>query len=83
MHREKLIRVIHILTWEMFWFFLVKPHSERMAMKCLTDAINHMIPELANATFASQSHSCTSQPPKVQPMLTIFQLRSQEVQTIQ
>lgn len=82
MHREKLIGGIHSLTWETFWFFLVKPHSQQMAMMCLTDAINHMIPEFVDATFAAQLHSCMSQPLEVQPMLAICQLRSQEDQSI-
>jgi len=57
MHREKLIKGIHSLTWETFWFFLVKPHSQQMVMKCLTDAINDIIPKLVDATFTAQLHS--------------------------
>jgi len=37
--REILIAGIQTLTSETFWFFLVKPHSQRKGMKCLTDAI--------------------------------------------
>jgi len=57
MQREKLIRSIQSLTWETFWFFLVKPHSQQMAMKCLTDAINRMIPKFVDATYIAQLHS--------------------------
>ena len=83
MQREQLIGGIHSLTWEKFWFFLVKPHSQQMVVKCLTDVINHMIPELVDATFTTQLHSHMSHPPEVQPMLAIFQLRSQEDKPIQ
>lgn len=81
--REKIIGGIHSLTWETFWFFLVKPYSQQMVMKCLTDAINQMILELADATFTAQLHSHMSQPQEVQPMLAICQLRSQEDKLIQ
>ena len=57
MQREKLIEGIHNLTWETFWFSPVKPQNQQMAMKCLIDAINHMITELADATFTAQLHS--------------------------
>lgn len=47
-------------------------------MKCLMDAINCMIPELANATYTAQLHSQMSKPLEIQPMLTIYQLQSKE-----
>lgn len=69
--REKFIGGIPSLTWEMFWFFLVKPHSQQMTMKCLMDAINCMVPELADATYTAQLHSRMSHPLEIQPMLAI------------
>jgi len=61
--RERLIVGIQTLTWETFWFFLVKPHSQRTAMKCLTDAISYVIPEITNTTYIAQLHSRMSHPP--------------------
>ena len=80
---ERLIADIQILTWETFWFFLVKPYSKRTTMKCLTDAIGHVIPELNDATYTAQLHSRMSHPPELYPMLTICQLQSQDDQPIQ
>lgn len=35
--RQRLIADIQTLTWETFWFFLVKPYSQRISIKYLTD----------------------------------------------
>ena len=43
-------------------------------MKCLTDAIGHMIPELNDATYTAQLHSRMSHPLELQLMLAIGQL---------
>ena len=51
--REILISGIQTLTWENFWFFLVKPHSQRTVMKCLIDAIGYMIPKITDATYTA------------------------------
>ena len=80
--RKKLITNIKSITWETFWFSLVKPYSQRTTMKCLTDVIGHMIPELNVATYTAQLHSRMSHPPKLQPMLVICQLQSQDDQPI-
>ena len=42
----RLIAGINSLTWDASWFFLVKPHSQRAALKCLTDAIGYIIPDI-------------------------------------
>lgn len=81
--REILITCIQTLTWETFWFFLVKPYSQWITMKCLTDAIGHMIPKLTDATYTTQLHSHMSHPPELQLMLVICQLKSQDHQPIQ
>jgi len=78
--RERLITSIQTLTWETFWFFLVKPHSQRTTMKCLTDAIGYMIPEIIDATYTAQLHSHMSHPPELQPMLAICQLKAKDSQ---
>lgn len=71
----RLISGIQSLTWDAFWFFLIKPYSQRAALKCLTDAINYMIPEIHDATYSAQLHYCLSHPPELQLMLAIRQLK--------
>jgi len=72
----RLIAGIQSLTWDTYWLFLVKPYSQRAALKCLTDAIGCIIPEIHDATYSAQLHSRLSRPPKLEPMLAICQLRS-------
>ena len=71
----RLIAGINSLTWDAYWFFLVKPHSQRAALKCLTDAIGHIIPDIQDATYAAQLNSRLNRPHEVEPMLAICQLR--------
>ena len=74
----RLIAGVQSLTWDAFWFFLIKPYSQRAALKCLTDAIGYMIPEIQDATYSVQLNSRLSHPPELQPMLEICQLMSKE-----
>jgi len=78
--RERLITSIQSLTWDTFWFFLVKPHIQKEAMKCLTDAFAYMIPEITDAACFAQLHSCMSHLPELQPMLAICQLKPKDSQ---
>lgn len=70
-----LIAGIQSLTWDTFRFFLIKPYSQMVALKYLTDAISCMIPEAHDATCSAQLHSRLSRPPKLQLMLAICQLK--------
>ena len=70
----RLIAGINSLTWDAYWFFLVKPHSQRAALKCLTNAIGYIIPDIQDATYAAQLNSRLNRPPEVEPMLAISQL---------
>lgn len=69
--KERLITDIQSLTWNTFWFFLVKPYSQREALKCLTDVISYMIPEIHDAMYSAQLNSNLSHPLELQPMLAI------------
>ena len=73
--KGRVIAGINSLTWDTYWFFLVKPHSQRAALKCLTDAIGYIIPDIQDATYAAQLNSCLNRPPEVEPMLVISQLK--------
>ena len=73
--KGRLIVGINSLTWDTYWFFLVKPHTQRAALKCLTDAIRYMISDIQDATYAAQLSSRLNRPPEVEPMLAISQLR--------
>lgn len=57
--------------------FLSKPYSQRATLKCLTDAIGCIIPEIHDATYSAQLHSCLSRPPELEPMLAICRLKSE------
>ena len=75
---ERLIAGIQSLTWDTFWFFLVKPYNQRATLKCLTDAISYMIHEINDATYSTQLHSRLSHPPELQPMLTICYIKPKD-----
>jgi len=72
----RLIAGINSLTWDTYWLFLIKPYSQRAALKCLTDAIRSIVPDIQDATYAAQLNSRLNRPPEVEPMLAICQLRS-------
>ena len=72
----RLITGVNSLIWDTYWLFLVKPYSQRAALKCLTDAIRCVIPDIQDATYAAQLNSHLSRPQEVEPMLAICQLRS-------
>ena len=73
--KGRLIAGINSLTWDAYWFFLVKPHSQRAALKSLTDAIGYIIPDIQDATYVAQLNSRLNRPPEVGPMLVISQLK--------
>jgi len=73
--RGRLIAGVNSLNMETYWHFLVKPHEQRAALKCLTDAIQCMIPDIQDATYAAQLSSRLNKPPEIEPMLAINQLR--------
>lgn len=73
--RGRLIAGINSLNMEAYWHFLVKPHTQRAALECLTDANECMIPDIQDATYATQLSSRLKKPPEIEPMLSINQLR--------
>ena len=73
--KGRLIAGINSLNLDAYWLFLIKPHTQRAALKCLTDAIGCIIPDIQDATYAAQLSSCLKKPPEVEPMLAINQLR--------
>lgn len=72
----RLIARINSLTWDTYWLFLIKPYSQQATLKCLTDAIRSIVPDIQDATYAAQLNSRLNRPPEVEPMLTICQLKS-------
>lgn len=71
----RLIAGINSMTWDAYWFFLIKPYNQRAVLKCLTDAVGYIIPNIQDATFAAQFSLRLNKPPEVEPMLAISQLR--------
>ena len=74
-NRAKLITAVNSLDIDAYWQFLIKPHEQRSALKCLTEAVQYMIPEIQDSTYAAQLSSRLNKPPEVEPMLAINQLR--------
>ena len=72
----RLIIGINSLTWDTYWLFLIKPYSQRAALKCLTDAIRSIIPDIQDATYTAQLNYRLNRPPEVEPILEICQLKS-------
>ena len=73
--KGRLIAGVNTLTFDAYWLFFIKPHTQRSALKCLTDALGCIIPDIQDATYASQLCSRLNKPPEVEPMLAISQLR--------
>ena len=74
-NRARLITAVNSLDMDAYWRFLIKPHEQRSTLKCLTDAVQYMIPEIQDSTYAAQLSSRLNKPPEVEPMLAINQLR--------
>ena len=62
------------ISWDIMWTYLIKTHSEQMAIKFLSNAIHCIIPEFFDATYTGKLHSKMSQPIEVQDMLKICHL---------
>jgi len=73
--RGRLIAGVNSLNIETYWHFLIKPHEQRAGLKCLTDVVQCMIPDIQDATYAAQLSSRLNKPPEIEPMLAINQLR--------
>jgi len=73
--KERLIAGINSLNMEAYWHFLIKSHTQKAALKCLTDAISGILPDIHDATYAAQLGLCLNKPPEVEPMLATSQLR--------
>ena len=76
--REEQLKKLESLNWDTYWFYLVKPHSQQMTIKCLADAIDCMMPKLSDAVYTGQLHARMSHPPEIQTMLDICNLKPQE-----
>ena len=48
--KEEQLNGVQSLNWDVHWPFVVKPHNQQMTIKFL-DVIDHMMPELSNATY--------------------------------
>ena len=42
------------LDWDYYWAYTVKPHSQWMTLKYITDFAEKMVPTLANSVFLAQ-----------------------------
>lgn len=75
--RAESIKKLTKLNWDTYWQYLVKPHSQCMTLKCLTNFAEKIAPALADSVFTGQLKSEVGQPTLVKPMLNACDLREQ------
>ena len=52
--RAESIKKLTKLNWQTYWQYLVKPHSQCMTIKCLTNSAKKIAPALADSIFVGQ-----------------------------
>ena len=75
--KGKAIQALNRLNWECYWTYLVKPHSQWMTVKCITNAAEKLVPALVDAVFAAQLSTEVSQPTLLKPMLNTCNFKDQ------
>ena len=70
------VKKLSKLDHESYWQFLVKPYSQQMALCCLTNSTQNMVPPPSNVAFMGQLRSKVIDPSQVNPMLDICELKS-------
>ena len=60
---------------ECLFVLLSEAIQPKSRLKCLTDAIEYIIPDIQDATFAAQFSLRLNRPPELESMLAISQLR--------
>jgi len=75
-NKSQQIDKLQAISWENMWTYLIKPNNQQMAIKFLSNAVDCLIPEFSDATYAGQLHSEMSHPPRLQDMLKICNLAS-------
>jgi len=73
--RAESIKKLTKLNWETYWQYLVKPHSQCMTLKCLTNSAEKIAPTLADSIFAGQLKSEVDQPTLLKMMLNACNLK--------
>ena len=74
MSKSQQINKLQAISWDNMWTYLIKPYNQQMAIKFLSNAVDFLIPEFSDATYAGQLHSEMSHPPRLQDMLKICNL---------
>lgn len=75
--KMKAIQALAKLNWECYWTYLVKPHSQWMMVKCITNTAKKAAPTLVDAVFAAQLSAKISQPNLLKPMLNTCNFKDQ------
>jgi len=74
MNKNQQFNKLQTISWDNMWTYLIKPLNQQSAIKCLSNAVDCLIPEFSDATYARQLHSKMSHPSEVQEILKIFHL---------
>ena len=75
--KGKATQALARLNWECYWTYLVKPHSQWMTVKCITNTSEKVAPALVDAVFAAQLSAKISQPTLLKPMLNTCNFKDQ------
>ena len=50
-NKNQQISKLQGISWDIMWAYLIKPQSQQMEIKCLSNAISCIIPEFSDATY--------------------------------
>ena len=74
LNKNQQINELQTISWDNMWTYLIKPLNQQLAIKCLSNVVDCLIPKFSDATYAGQLHSKMSHPSEVQEMLKICHL---------
>ena len=75
--RAESIQRLTKLSWESYWTYLVKPHSQCMTLKCIINSTEKMAPALTDPIFTGQLNSEVGQPTLLKQMLNACDYKEQ------
>ena len=75
--KAKAIQGLTKLNWDYYWAYTVKPHSQWMTLKYITDFVEKMVPALANSVCLAQLKGKESQPTLLKQILNACDVKEQ------
>ena len=75
--KGKAIQALNRLNWECYWAYLVKPHSQWMTVKCITNLAEKVVPALIDSVFAAHLSAEVGQPTLLKSMMNTCSFKDQ------